>query len=181
MRRDIRLRRRTNGASAARSSVCSWCSSSPLPEWGWRTGGPAPNTSWAATRKGRDLPGLPEGLPGLSLSRVYEVQQLAVSRCHVLSGASQSQHRRTEPGLGRATVSPTRTEAAKNLCSPHATTAPRPRPTSGSTNRVLHQAKKPGANLARHPRRTPLDHGAELLSMRDVALSPVVPRKRRAG
>jgi PPM family protein phosphatase len=76
--------------------------------------------------------GLPEGLPGLSLSRVYEVQQLAVSE---LPPFYQEQVKANidVPSLdsARATVAEL-TEAAKTCASPQPTTSPRPRPTSGS-------------------------------------------------
>jgi protein phosphatase len=76
--------------------------------------------------------GLPDGLPGLSLSRVYEVQQLAVSE---LPPFYQEQVKANidVPSLdsARATVAEL-TEAAKTCASPPPTTSPRPRPTSGS-------------------------------------------------
>jgi PPM family protein phosphatase len=74
--------------------------------------------------------GLPDGLPGLSLSRVYEVQQLAVSE---LPPFYQEQVKANidVPSLdsARATVAEL-TEAAKTCASPPPTTSPRP--TSGS-------------------------------------------------
>jgi serine/threonine protein phosphatase PrpC len=76
--------------------------------------------------------GLPDGLPGLSLSRVYEVQELAVSE---LPPFYQEQVKANidVPSLdsARATVAEL-TEAAKTCASPPPTTSPRPRPTSGS-------------------------------------------------
>jgi PPM family protein phosphatase len=76
--------------------------------------------------------GLPDGLPGLSLSRVYEVQQLAVSE---LPPFYQEQVKANidVPSLdsARATVAEL-TEAAKTCASPQPTTSPRPRPPSGS-------------------------------------------------
>jgi PPM family protein phosphatase len=76
--------------------------------------------------------GLPDGLPGLSLSRVYEVQQLAVSE---LPPFYQEQVKANidVPSLdsARATVAEL-TEAAKTCASTQPTTSPRPRPTSGS-------------------------------------------------
>jgi PPM family protein phosphatase len=76
--------------------------------------------------------GLPEGLPGLSLSRVYEVQQLAVSE---LPPFYQEQVKANidVPSLdsARATVAEL-TEAAKTCASTQPTTSQRPRPTSGS-------------------------------------------------
>jgi protein phosphatase len=75
--------------------------------------------------------GLSEGLPGLSLSRVYEVQQLAVSE---LPPFYQEQVKANidVPSLdsARATVAEL-TEAAKTCAGPQPTTSPRPRPTSG--------------------------------------------------
>jgi serine/threonine protein phosphatase PrpC len=76
--------------------------------------------------------GLPEGLPGLSLSQVYEVQQLAVSE---LPPFYQEQVKANidVPSLdsARATVAEL-TEAAKTCAGPQPTASPRPRPTSGS-------------------------------------------------
>jgi PPM family protein phosphatase len=76
--------------------------------------------------------GLPEKLPGLSLSQVYEVQQLAVSE---LPPFYQEQVKANidVPSLesARATVAEL-TEAAKTCASPQPTASPRPRPPSGS-------------------------------------------------
>ena len=123
--------------------------------------------------------GLPEGLPGLSLSRVYEVQHLAVSE---LPPFYQEQVKANidVPSLdsARATVAEL-TEAAKTCASPQPTTSPRPRPTSGSK-----PSPPPSAKPGGKPSPTPSANatgadGAELLSMRDVAPVTVVPRKRR--
>ena len=74
--------------------------------------------------------GLSEGLPGLSLSRVYEVQQLAVAE---LPPFYQEQVKANidVPSLdsARATVAEL-TEAAKTCASPQPTTSPRPTPGS---------------------------------------------------
>jgi len=74
--------------------------------------------------------GLSEGLPGLSLSRVYEVQQLAVSE---LPPFYQEQVKANidVPSLdsARATVAEL-TEAARTCASPQPTTSPRPTPGS---------------------------------------------------
>ena len=76
--------------------------------------------------------GLPDGLPGLSLFRVYEVQQLAVSE---LPPFYQEQVKANidVPSLdsARATVAEL-TEAANTCASPQPATSPQPRPTSGS-------------------------------------------------
>jgi PPM family protein phosphatase len=76
--------------------------------------------------------GLPEGLPGLSLSRVYEVQQLAVSE---LPPFYQDQVKAnidvSSLDSARATVAEL-TEAAKTCASPQPTTSPQARPTPGS-------------------------------------------------
>jgi PPM family protein phosphatase len=76
--------------------------------------------------------GLPDGLPGLSLFRVYEVQQLAVSE---LPPFYQEQVKANidVPSLdsARATVAEL-TEAANTCASPQPATSPQPRPSSGS-------------------------------------------------
>ena len=76
--------------------------------------------------------GLPDGLPGLSLFRVYEVQQLAVSE---LPPFYQEQVKANidVPSLdsARATVAEL-TEAANTCASPQPATSQQPRPTSGS-------------------------------------------------
>ena len=94
--------------------------------------------------------GLPEGLPGLSLSRVYEVQQLAVSE---LPPFYQEQVKANidVPSLdsARATVAEL-TEAAKTCASPQPTTSPRPRPTSGSKPSPP-PSEKPGAKPSPTP------------------------------
>jgi PPM family protein phosphatase len=76
--------------------------------------------------------GLSEGLPGLSLSQVYEVQQLAVSE---LPPFYQEQVKANidVPSLdsARETVAEL-TEAAKRCASPEPTASPRPKPTPGS-------------------------------------------------
>ena len=76
--------------------------------------------------------GLSEGLPGLSLSRVYEVQQLTVSE---LPPFYQEQ---VKANIDVASLDSARetvaelTEAAKSCASPQPTASPRPRPTPGS-------------------------------------------------
>jgi PPM family protein phosphatase len=76
--------------------------------------------------------GLSEGLPGLSLSQVYEVQQLTVSE---LPPFYQEQVKANidVPSLdsARETVAEL-TEAAKRCASPEPTASPRPKPTPGS-------------------------------------------------
>ena len=80
MRSDTALRHRIDAASVGRSSACSSCSSSRSPDWDWRTRGPAPNTSSARTRtRSRSSKGSRTASRACPLSRVYEVQQLAVS------------------------------------------------------------------------------------------------------
>jgi PPM family protein phosphatase len=94
--------------------------------------------------------GLPDGLPGLSLSRVYEVQQLAVSE---LPPFYQEQVKANidVPSLdsARATVAEL-TEAAKTCASPQPTTSPRPRPTSGSKS-IPPPSEKPGGKPSPTP------------------------------
>jgi PPM family protein phosphatase len=76
--------------------------------------------------------GLSEGLPGLSLSQVYEVQQLTVSE---LPPFYQEQ---VKANIDVASLDSARetvaelTEAAKRCASPEPTASPRPKPTPGS-------------------------------------------------
>ncbi|HEX6757887.1 MAG TPA: protein phosphatase 2C domain-containing protein [Propionibacteriaceae bacterium] len=76
--------------------------------------------------------GLSEGLPGLTLSRVYEVQQLAVSE---LPPFYQEQ---VKANIDVASLDSARetvaelTEAAKRCASPQPTASPRPKSTAGS-------------------------------------------------
>jgi PPM family protein phosphatase len=76
--------------------------------------------------------GLPDGLPGLSLSRVYEVQQLTV---HELPPFYQEQVKAnidvSSLDSARVTVAEL-TEAARTCASPQPTTPPQPRSTAGS-------------------------------------------------
>jgi PPM family protein phosphatase len=76
--------------------------------------------------------GLPDGLPGLSLSRVYEVQQLTV---HELPPFYQEQLKAkinvASLDSARITVAEL-TEAARTCASYQPTTSPQPRPTAGS-------------------------------------------------
>ena len=76
--------------------------------------------------------GLSEGLPGLALSQVYEVQQLTVSE---LPPFYQEQ---VKANIDVASLDSARetvaelTEAAKRCASPEPTASPRPKPTPGS-------------------------------------------------
>ena len=118
--------------------------------------------------------GLSEGLPGLSLSRVYEVQQLAVSE---LPPFYQEQ---VKANIDVASLTrPVRpiaelTEAAKT-CQPtadssaHTTCKSKP-----CTEQDTQRQADPVTLGARH-----WADGAELLIMRVVAPVTVVPRKRR--
>jgi serine/threonine protein phosphatase PrpC len=79
--------------------------------------------------------GLPDGLPGLSLSRLYEVQQLTV---HELPPFYQEQVKAnidvSSLDSARVTVAEL-TEAARTCASPQPTASPQPRPTAGSKPR----------------------------------------------
>jgi PPM family protein phosphatase len=76
--------------------------------------------------------GLPGGLPGLTLSRVYEVQQLTV---HELPPFYQEQVKAnidvSSLDSARVTVAEL-TEAARTCASPQPAASPQPRPTAGS-------------------------------------------------
>jgi PPM family protein phosphatase len=76
--------------------------------------------------------GLPDGLPGLSLSRVYEIQQLTL---HELPPFYQEQVKAnidvSSLDSARITVAEL-TEAARTCASPQPTTPPQPPPTAGS-------------------------------------------------
>jgi serine/threonine protein phosphatase PrpC len=76
--------------------------------------------------------GLPDGLPGLSLSRGYEVQQLTV---HELPPFYQEQVKAnidvSSLDSARVTVAEL-TEAARTCASPQPPASPQPRPTAGS-------------------------------------------------
>jgi serine/threonine protein phosphatase PrpC len=77
--------------------------------------------------------GLPEGLPGLSLSRVYEIQRLTVSELPPFY-QEQVKANINVPSLdsARATVAEL-SEAAKTCASPQPATSPRPQPTPSAT------------------------------------------------
>ena len=129
-------------ASVGRSSACSCSCSWLLPDWGWRTGGPAPSTSWAPTRtRSRSSRGCRTSIPGpVPVTGVRGTAADGQRAAAVLSGASQSQHRRPEPGLGpcdrrRAD------EAAKTMCQPTADELAQPD--------RLHQVRKPARHRAR--------------------------------
>jgi PPM family protein phosphatase len=76
--------------------------------------------------------GLPDGLPGLSLYRLYEVQQLTV---HELPPFYQEQVKAnidvSSLDSARVTVAEL-TEAARTCASPEPTASPQPRPTAGT-------------------------------------------------
>ena len=86
----------------------------------------------AAQDKVAIFQGLPDGLPGLSLSRVYEVQQLAL---HELPPFYQEQVKAnidvSSLDSARVTVAEL-TEAARTCASPQPTVSPQPRPTAGT-------------------------------------------------
>ena len=86
----------------------------------------------AAQDKVAIFQGLPDGLPGLSLSRVYEVQQLAL---HELPPFYQEQVKAnidvSSLDSARVTVAEL-TEAARTCASPQPTASPQPRPTAGA-------------------------------------------------
>ena len=91
--------------------------------------------------------GLSEGLPGLSLSRVYEVQQLA------LSELPPFYQERVKANIdvssldsARATVAEL-TEAAKICASPQPTASPRPKPTPDSKPSPI-PTKKPSSQTS---------------------------------
>ena len=116
--------------------------------------------------------GLSEGLPGLSLSRVYEIQQLTVSE---LPPFYQEQ---VKANIDVASLDSARetiaelTEAAKRCASPRPTATPRAKP--GLPQAGTQRQANPVTLGARHGA-----GGAELLIMRVVAPVTVVPRKRR--
>ena len=89
--------------------------------------------------------GLSDSIPGLSLSRVYEVQQLTVSE---LPPFYQEQVKANIDVSGldsaRATVAEL-TDAAKRCASPLPTASPRPRPTTGAKPAPT-PSNKPGSN-----------------------------------
>ena len=86
----------------------------------------------AAQDKVAIFQGLPDGLPGLSLSRVYEVQQLAL---HELPPFYQEQVKAnidvSSLDSARVTVAEL-TEAARTCAGPQPTVSPQPRPTAGT-------------------------------------------------
>jgi PPM family protein phosphatase len=89
--------------------------------------------------------GLSDSIPGLSLSRVYEVQQLTVSE---LPPFYQEQVKANIDVSGldsaRATVAEL-TDAAKRCANPLPTASPRPRPTTGAKPAPT-PSNKPGSN-----------------------------------
>jgi protein phosphatase len=104
----------------------------------------------AAQDKVAIFQGLSQGLPGLSLSRVYEVQQLA------LSELPPFYQERVKANIdvssldsARATVAEL-TEAAKICASPQPTASPQPKPTPDSKPSPI-PTKKPSAKPAPSP------------------------------
>ena len=104
----------------------------------------------AAQDKVAIFQGLSQGLPGLSLSRVYEVQQLA------LSELPPFYQERVKANIdvssldsARATVAEL-TEAAKICASPQPTASPQPKPTPDSKPSPI-PTKKPSAKPAPRP------------------------------
>ena len=160
-------------------SVCSLCYSSQLLESGWRTGGFRTQYFVGADQdKVAIFQGLSEGLPGLSLSRVYEVQQLALSE---LPPFYQEQ---VKANIDVASLDSARetvaelSEAAKRCAGPQRAASPRPKSTAGPKPSPTPSKKlssvQPLTLGARH-----WAGGAELLIMRVVAPVTVVPRRRR--
>jgi serine/threonine protein phosphatase PrpC len=94
--------------------------------------------------------GLSDSLPGLSLSRVYEVQQLTVSE---LPPFYQDQVKAnidvSSLDSARATVAEL-TDAAKRCASPQPTASPRPKPTTGSKAAPT-PSKQPGSKPTQTP------------------------------
>jgi PPM family protein phosphatase len=93
--------------------------------------------------------GLSENLPGLSLSRVYEVQQLSV---HELPPFYQEQvkARIDVPSLDSARATIAELTVAAERCAPQPTTSPRPSPTPGSKQSAA-SSKKPAATPTPSP------------------------------
>ena len=93
--------------------------------------------------------GLSENLPGLSLSRVYEVQQLSV---HELPPFYQEQvkARIDVPSLNSARATIAELTVAAERCAPQPTTSPRPSPTPGSKQSAA-SSKKPAATPTPSP------------------------------
>ena len=93
--------------------------------------------------------GLSENLPGLSLSRVYEVQQLSV---HELPPFYQEQvkARIDVPSLDSARATIIELTVAAERCAPQPTTSPRPSPTPGSKQSAA-SSKKPAATPTPSP------------------------------
>jgi PPM family protein phosphatase len=93
--------------------------------------------------------GLSENLPGLPLSRVYEVQQLSV---HELPPFYQEQvkARIDVPSLDSARATIAELTVAAERCAPQPTTSPRPSPTPGSKQSAA-SSKKPAATPTPSP------------------------------
>jgi PPM family protein phosphatase len=93
--------------------------------------------------------GLSENLPGLSLSRVYEVQQLSVSELPPFY-QEQVKAKIEVPSLDSARVTITELTVAAERCAPQPTTSPRPSPTPGSKESAS-SSKKPAGTPTPSP------------------------------
>ena len=93
--------------------------------------------------------GLSENLPGLSLSRVYEVQQLTVSELPPFY-QEQVNSRIDVPSLDSARATIAELTMAAERCAPQPTTSPRPSPTPGSKQSAA-SSKNPAATPTRSP------------------------------
>jgi PPM family protein phosphatase len=89
--------------------------------------------------------GLSQNVPGLSLSRVYEVQQLAVGELPPFY-QEQVKAKIDVPSLDSARATVAELSAAAERCAPQPTTSPRPSPTPDST---------PGGTPSKKPVSTP--------------------------
>ena len=93
--------------------------------------------------------GLSENLPGLSLSRVYEVQQLAVSELPPFY-QDQVKARIDVPSLDSARATIAELTAAAQRCAPQATTSTRPSSTPSSKASAT-PSKKPASKPTPKP------------------------------
>jgi PPM family protein phosphatase len=88
--------------------------------------------------------GLSENLPGLSLSRVYEVQQLSVNELPPFY-QEQVKARIDVPSLDSARATITELTMAAARCAPQPTTSPRPSPKPGSKQSAASSKEPAGA------------------------------------
>jgi protein phosphatase len=93
--------------------------------------------------------GLSDNLPGLSLSRVYEVQQLSVSELPPFY-QEQVKSRIDVPSLDSARATIAELTIAAERCAPQPTTSPQPSPTPGSKQSAA-SSKNPAATPTRSP------------------------------